>query len=413
MDKRVLVIGAGVAGLSAAVELSKFGVPVDMVDKAFFAGGHAIRFACKATDKCVKCGACIAEEKLKVAASDENIHFYPGTSIESVKRQAQYQVVAKRNPEYIDSNKCTNCGECQDKCPVDGAVVSGTSRNHSPLFAIRGDKCRYIQDGSCLVCQEACPAGAIQLERTAKEKVLAPSAVILATGFKPYDPVDKPYGYGVLNNVVTNLDLEESLRKDGRLVRPSDNKEPARIAFIQCVGSRDSLRKHLWCSTVCCGSSIRMARKIKALKPDTEVTIFYIDIQTFGKDFEAVYPDVRSRFQMVRSIPGDIYPEEGDTLRVTCFDDASGTSRDHVFDMVVLSVGMIPPNSSADLGRLFGMPVQDSGFLGGHDCREDGTKTGVFTAGAAVEPMGISAAVASGANAAWQVLKYMNLQHSL
>ncbi len=406
-DKRVLVIGAGVAGLSAAVALSKFGIPVDVIDVAPFAGGHAIRFACKATDSCVKCGACIAEEKLTAVMADEQITLFAGSRITSVKGKVEVTIVSTSDPKYIDSAKCSGCGKCLEKCPVDGAVVRGTSRNHFPMFAIRGDTCRYLRDGSCRVCREICPEDAIRFERNPQEHTFSPQAVVLATGFKPFDPTDKPYGYGVFKNVITNLDLEESLRKEGQPVRPSDNEAPGRIAFIQCVGSRDSRRNHLWCSSVCCGSSIRMARKIKAVRPDTEITVFYIDIQTFGKDFGEVYQDACSHFQMVRSIPGDIYPEENDTLRVSCFEDRSGTTTDRIFDLVVLSVGMVPRESSADLARHFGLTVRESGFITGPDSRAAQTRTGVFPAGTVIQPMGIAEAVASGTRAAWQALKYI------
>ena len=406
-EKRVLIIGAGAAGLSAATELATAGIRVDVIDKAPFAGGHAVQFACKATEACVKCGACVIEEKLKTAVSSERVRLYAGCQVMSIARNNGIRVETRQAPLYIDPEKCTGCGDCLAKCPVEGAVLQGTSSHHIPLFAISEEKCLNSTGKSCRLCSEACAHGAINLEAEPKERTIRPQAVILATGFRAYDPADKPYGYGILENVVTNLDLEKILRREGSPLRPTDGRLPGSMAFIQCVGSRDIKRNHLWCSTVCCGSSLRMARKIKHAHKEIDITIFYIDIQNFGKDFESVYGESRNQFRFLRSIPGDIYPHDDDTLRVTSFDEQTGIVADSVFDLVVLSVGIVPREDSAELAREFGLEVRDSGFIGRDGQTAGSAAAGIFPAGAVTQPMSIAEAVADGSGAAFKALTYV------
>ncbi|MDP2863247.1 MAG: FAD-dependent oxidoreductase, partial [Desulfobacterales bacterium] len=178
-SSKVLVIGGGIAGLTAAHELAKLGVNIELVEKEPFLGGHAIQFTCKATESCAKCGACTAEEKLSNVIHNENIIIHTGANLERISKNGlfNYNIQLKSN-SYSSSA----------------------------------------------------------------------DAVIMATGFDTFDPVKKPYGYGTFINVITSLDLEKMLRRNGIALKPSDGMPPDKIAFIQCVGSRDSKLNHLWCS---------------------------------------------------------------------------------------------------------------------------------------------------------------------
>ena len=406
-ENKVLVIGAGIAGLAAAVELADFDIDVEIVEKSDFAGGHAIQYACKATDQCVKCGACMVEEKLQQVVQQPKIHVHTGTRFQGMTKTERFAVSLSKKPVFLDPEKCSNCGICLETCPETDAVVKGFSKNQAPFYAISGEKCLYLKDSSCTLCQEACPEGAIDLdalETTASTEV---DAVILATGFRPFNPVSKPYGYGKFKNVVTNLDMERMLRRDGRAIKPSNAADVESMAFIQCVGSRDAKLKHLWCSKVCCGSALRMAGLVKARQPETRITFFYMDVQTFGRDFDEFYTNVQKDVRLIRAIPGDIYPAGNDQLQVTFLDNTSSETLQEKFDLVVLSVGMTPCEDIQETAETLKLQLAETGFVEQADKGSLSAEKGIFTAGAVSGPMSIPESIASGGAAAFEVLKYL------
>jgi heterodisulfide reductase subunit A len=403
-DHTVLVIGAGVAGLSAGVDLARFNIDVKLIEKADFPGGHAIGFACKAADKCVKCGACLAEEKLKSALEHPHMEILSGSRVKHVSKTDRFVSTVIKKPVYIDPEKCTACGKCMNQCPNPVAVVGGRSGNHRPFFALDEDRCRYLKDQSCTLCQDICPEGAITLNQKETEFTLASDAIVVATGFQTYNPFEKPYGYGVFKNVITNLDLEWMLRRENGAKRPSDDSAPGRIAFIQCVGSRDVKLKRPWCSKICCASALRMAGLIKAQHPKTEITFFYIDVQTFGKDFEAVYRKLCDDIRMVRSIPGDIFITDENDLRVAFSDPVTRLPTEAVFDLVVLSTGIEPNPDTSRIAEILNLDLNTTGFI---DQAGKNSESGVFSAGTVTGPMGISETISNAGSAAWQVLRFL------
>ena len=408
MTNKVLVVGGGVAGLSAASELADLGMDVDIVERSEFAGGHAIRYACKATDRCVKCGACMVEDRLGRVVGHPKIRLMTGTRVQDVSRSKDFCVTLVKKPLFIDAGKCSNCGICFDKCPEEGAVLKGFSRNHTPLYAISGETCRYVKDRSCTLCGEACPEGAIDLDAVEMRESVRADAVILATGFAPFDPVDKPYGYGRFKNVVTNLEMEDILRREGRAIKPSGDAEPDSIAFIQCVGSRDAKRGHLWCSKVCCGSALRMANLVKTRRPETRITFFYMDVQSFGRDFDDFYAGIRKKLRWIRAIPGDIYPAGDERLRVTYLDNASSETLQEEFDLVVLSVGMTPGRDLQQTAGTLELRLAQTGFVEQVSEGSPTSEKGVFPAGAVSGPMSIPESIARAGEAVFEVLKYLD-----
>ncbi len=407
VDGSVLVIGGGVAGLSAALELARLGLGAQIVEKKNFAGGHAIRFSCKATDKCVKCGACIVEEKLKYVMENSKIKVWTASCVKHVSREERFTVILSKRPEYITPQKCSGCGACFDQCPEPGALIQGYSKYNIPLVAICEEKCRYIRDRSCHICQEICPEKAIHLNNNSKEIVCLADAIIVATGFEPFDPEIKPYGYKSFPNVITNLELEGMLKSQGIAIRPSDHAIPQKIAFVQCVGSRDAKLNHLWCSKVCCASALRLARLISSRQPRTEISFFYIDVQTFGKDFQAFYAAVQRDVRMIRNIPGDIYQTEDECLQVTYFDPALSKTQEEVFDMVILSVGITPSLDLSKMVDLFELKLDKTGFAFGTGQDQWFSVPGVYTAGTASGPMSIAETLASAAQAVTAITKYL------
>jgi heterodisulfide reductase subunit A len=333
IDKKVLIVGAGVAGLSAALLLSKNGVKTIVIEKASYPGGHAASFTCKAVEKCVKCGACIAEDKLQKAKTDGNIEIFTSSVIKTISPAAPFKAIA---------------------------------------------------------------------ENKAKQFNISCDAVITATGFTLFNPALKPYGYKRFDNVITNFELENMIREKNRIQKPSDKKNPNKIAFIQCVGSRDASLNHLWCSKTCCGSAIRMASLIKDKSPDTEILFFYIDIQNFGKNFTSYYKKIKDKIKMIRAIPADIFETEKGLL-ITYFDKKTDKSIEEPVDMAILSVGITP--NKPEIIRMLNLKTENTGFISKPKINE-AIKSGIFAAGAALGPMNIEEASASGASAARGVIKY-------
>ena len=406
--KHVLIVGGGVAGLSAAIELADLDIRVELNEKSNFLGGHAIGYACKAIDNtCVKCGACMVEEKLQRAVSHPNINISVGSQTLGISKNGRFSASVRRQALCIDPEKCTNCGLCSNRCPVNGAIIKSFSKNNHPFYAINIAKCLYFKDRSCSICCDECPEAAIDLDNSPSEYTIEADAVLIAAGFLPFNPRNKPYGYGRFKNVVTALELENMLKRTGRVKKPSDDLLPQNVAFIQCVGSRDAKLNHLWCSKVCCGSALRMARLIKDRQPETEVTFFYIDVQTFGKDFEQFYREAREDIRMIRAIPADIYETENKALKVNFVNHPLHQTREEIFDLVVLSVGITPGEDIGNLSRIFKLDTDQFGFL--KSAGEDATvsSNGVFTAGAVRGPMSIAESIASAGSAAWKIVKYM------
>ena len=402
-NNNVLVIGGGVAGLSTALDLAKINIGTTVVETSDFPGGHGIQFSCKASDRCVKCGACVVEEKLQQALDHPKIHLIKGGRVDRIQRNGRFHYQLYCKPQYIDPQKCTNCGKCQEVCPVASAIRRGTSAHHSPFFAIQESACLYMKDKSCSKCRDICPEAAIVLDGTAERVSGEADAVVVATGFNAFDPGETPYGYKMFPDVVTNLELERMLRQKGRAIRPSTGEAPVSMAFVQCVGSRDAKLKHLWCSKVCCASALRMAMRIRRGQPETAISVFYIDIQTFGKDFEHFYREAKEELHFIRTIPGDIVLDEHQKLQVTYFDSEHRRSEDAVFDMVVLSVGMQPGSNFPPLPEALSLIPGDSGFA-----LPASGEAGVFTAGTVEGPMGIAESIAGAGETAWQVYTYLN-----
>jgi heterodisulfide reductase subunit A len=408
-DKKVLIIGGGVAGLSAAVELADLGIRVELVEKFNFLGGHAISYACKAIhNTCVKCGACMVEEKLQLVISHPNITILTNSQIQNISKGNRFSAGIHQEPLYIDPQKCTNCGLCFDRCPIGGAILQGFSKNNHPFYAVNKEKCLYFKDQSCTICQDECPETAIHLDEKSSDHSIEADAVLIATGFQPFNPKDKPYGYGHFKNVVTGLDLEAMLKRSGRALKPSDNKLPKTIAFIQCVGSRDIKLDHLWCSKVCCGSALRMARMIKEREPEIEITFFYIDVQTFGKDFEQFYRVAQEDVQMIRAIPGDIHETDGQHLKVNYVDNQSHNTLEEIFDLVVLSVGITPCENIGTMSQMFKIGPDEFGFLKGFQKEMPASKNGVFTTGTVQGPMSIPDTIANAGSAVWNIFQYFD-----
>jgi len=338
--KQIMVVGGGISGLSAAIDLSRLGESVVLVENSGALGGHAAQLSCKATERCVACGACMVVEKIRQATGDANIRILLNASIDKIERRKRFEITLKQDREMLH---------------------------------IEAD------------------------------------AVLMASGFAPFHPANKPYGYGRFENVVTSLELDRMLRRSGAVKRPSDAASPRNMAFIQCVGSRDSSIDHLWCSKICCGAALRMARCIQNRQPGMEAAFFYIDVQNFGKNFQTDYADTRQQVRMIRSIPADVLKTADDRLKLSYFDPDTQAYQEAVFDMVILSIGLMPSESTRNLAAM--LNIDRGGFAYAPEAPLP-LPEGVFAAGAALEPMSIAESVLSAGKAASDIFHYLEFLRS-
>lgn len=284
------------------------------------------------------------------------------------------------------ADRCVKCGACMVEAAVrEVEAASGIQVHRLSVLDAVGRNGRFS-----LTLAPAAESGPIEAD-----------AVVLATGFAPYDPVEQPYGYRQFPNVITNLELEAMIRGTDAIIRPSDGAAPETMAFVQCVGSRDAKLGHLWCSQVCCGSALRMARWLRARRPETAVTFFYIDVQTFGKDFETFYKAAKDDVTMIRNLPADLYPAPEDRLKAVYFDPDARKPGEAVFDLVVLSIGLMPGADNPALSALLDAALTEDGFLAGP------TDAGVFPTGTALGPMSIPDAVRSAEKTVRDVVRYL------
>jgi heterodisulfide reductase subunit A len=345
-NPKVLILGGGMAGLTAALALNRLGISVELLEKTGALGGAARNFCCKATDICQQCGACLVNDALRslmlaALAEAPSLGIRLESELTKINREAKEFLYSYRGPEGAGEGRA--------------------------------------------------------------------EALLLATGFTPFRAEDKPqYGYGRLPNVLTGLDLEKQIKETGKVLRPSDHQPPQSIAFIQCVGSRDLHLGHPFCSQVCCGYALRMANLIRHRNPETAVTIFYMDIQNFGKDFSMFLEEARQQLRFIRVIPGDVQGGDNDRLILTYQQDDGRPSQKEAFDLVVLSIGLMPGADVIGLSHLLNLPLTADGFLGRNGSPFSlASAQGVFMAGTVCGPKSIARSVSQAQQAAEEVLQFL------
>ena len=353
----VLIVGAGVAGATVADRLSRLGFRIYLADREMQIGGHAAEYGCKATDVCVRCNVCVAERLFREVRSAPAIRFFPGTQLTQLRRENG-----------------------------DGAAL----------------------------CATLCETGGSESHE------LAIDALVLATGFEPYNPREnRAYGYGRTPNIITGRDAEHQLASTATLRRPSDERIPEKIAFIQCVGSRSEEvfrdpQDVDYCSTVCCAYALRMARRVKHETPDADITVFFMDIQHFGKDFDSFYRDCCEQFRFVRSRPSRLEPASDDRVCITYAAEKPGHPVvQETFDLAVLSVGMRPRPEAGKLAELLNIPLDDYGFFG---VKKAGAMPDLFhdriwVAGAGEAPRDIAGTIAQAEAVSADLLARLNVSN--
>lgn len=407
----VVILGGGIAGITAALELTKLGHSVALIEKSPFFGGHAAHFCCKATDTCQKCGACLVDQRLRELFLEPHITLYPHTELtHSYRQNGLFTLTFTSQPDIIDTTRCIDCGICYDECPsVDkGAVLVAASAAQHPRYFIDPEGCLLSHECLLRGCQRMCPAKAIDLTREDTTFELKARAVIVATGYQPADPSNRPhYGYGHVSQVITGRELEEKLRLGEPLSGPGDGEAARRIGFIQCVGSRDQL--HPYCSRVCCAYGLRLAKLLKHKHPDAEMATFYMDLQSIGTDPAGFQAEACQAVNLSRALPGDLRAAPDGSLILRYVDEASDQPTFREFDLVVLAVGISPGKDNPDLSKMLGLTLTPEGFFQSLDGeRRTGTaEAGIFLAGTAEGPRSIAECISQAAAAAREVHQYL------
>jgi quinone-modifying oxidoreductase subunit QmoA len=379
-----LIIGGGISGITAAVELAEAGRQVVLIEKENYLGGNVSRFNNYFPKLCPP--SCGLEINFRRIRSNPRISFYTGASLKSIcGSEGDYQVKIELKPRLINNN-CTSCGLCAAVCPVERPAMLGRSAGEKAAFIDNGlaFPMKYSIDPevctreACGKCLEVCDYNAIQLDASSAEVSIQAGKIILATGWILYDAANiENYRYREEADVVTNQDFEHMLaactREHKKLTRPSDGKEPARIAFIQCAGSRD--HNHLpYCSAVCCSASLKHALTLESAYPELETEIFYIDLRLGGRNEKLLVQAEGSKsITLTRGKVGRILPsgKEGG-LQLEVEDIGAGTRRADVYDMVVLAMGLIPAPVEAGLDVNeygFFLPDQPSGIIPTATCK--------------------------------------------
>ncbi len=407
MQKSVAVIGGGIAGLWCALELARMDIDSVIVEKAQYLGGHVAEFCCKATDSCQRCGACVLEDVLEQVESRKLITKLTGTTLTQVRPSDKgFRLSLQQRSPVIIPEKCTGCGSCVEVCPEPGALTRPPGKTR---FTLKEEVCRFFRDSSCSSCVDACAEHAIVPAAGSQALEVECSAVVVATGFTRFDPAEKPrFGYGRVPGIVTALELESMLRQD--TWTPGNGHGPLRsVAFIQCVGSRDVRIGRNYCSRVCCGYAMRLARLLRNRFPGIEPTMFYMDIQTFDRDFERRLAEAAKEVRLVRSIPAEIRAS-ADGRPELVYHGSDEIRVMEPFDLVVLSVGLSP---RAEVADLFGVSLDRDGFPGSGNEEVRTSVPGVFVAGTAQGPRSIGDSVSHATKAAAKAASHIRSMEAL
>ncbi|QLH75377.1 MAG: CoB--CoM heterodisulfide reductase iron-sulfur subunit A family protein [Methanomassiliicoccales archaeon] len=415
----VLVVGGGIGGVQTALDLAESGFKVYLAERKPSIGGVMAQL--DKTFPTNDCSMCILSPKLVEAARHPMITMMTLTEVVGVEGEApNFTVTLKKHPRYVREDRCVGCGLCAEKCPskapseyevgmVQRKAIFVPYAQAVPMkYSIDASKCLWLTKQRCGNCKKVCPADAVDYEQKEVIEKINVGSIVLAPGFDAFDPrVKREYGYGDFKNVVTSLEFERILSATGpyagHVVRPTDHKTPKKVAFIQCVGSRDEKVGNPYCSSVCCMYAMKQAIIAKEHTAGFEPHIFFMDIRAFGKEFE----DYRARaekeygIKMYRGTRVASIDEDPETknlfLRYSVGDDVS----EQEFDMVVLSVGLEPTKSAKELADRLGIKLNPYGFCNTTIYNPlETNRPGIYVTGAFSSPKDIPTTVAEASGAA-------------
>lgn len=420
-----LVVGGGIAGGEAALNLANTGYKVLLVEKDRSLGGKMILLS--KVFPTLDCSACITTPKVSEIARHKNITIFTESEVTAIVKKSENDFTAQvtKKPRYVRVEDCTACQLCEKACPVSvrDEYQSGLIGRKAAFipFSIANPKAAAIDIENCTLCgacEKVCPTHCIDFTMENEYYELHVRTVVLATGFNLFDPLQIPrYGYGQHKNVITSMQMEREIaptRPYNTILRPGDGKVPDRIAYVLCTGSRDATVGNPICSQICCMYSIKQAQLLMGALPMADVTIYYINIRSFGKGFEEFYQQAKGMgVNFVKGKIGKITEKENGNLILRYEDINEGVVKEAEHDMVVLSVGV---KSNPTVGKMFGrgeLKLDPFHFVAQDDLLGSPSKTsidGVFVAGTASAPMDIPDSILSAGSASSEAISYL-IQH--
>ncbi len=414
----IMIVGGGISGIQAALDLGTAGFKVYFVEKSPTVGGKMAHL--DKTFPTNDCSMCIESPKFVECKRHPNIEMITYAEVENVKGEpGDFTVKVVKKARYVDETKCTGCTVCVEYCPARypdqfNQEISNNKAIHIyfaqaiPLVPYIDESCLYLKEGKCRLCEAICKTKAIDFSQSPEIIEIKVGAIILAPGIEAFDPrLRKEYRYGEFVNVVNALDYERLLCAtgpyEGEILRASDRKHPHNIAWIHCVGSRQVLEGgSSYCSAVCCTYTQKQVILTKDHDGDARCTIFHNDIRSYGKDFERFY-------QRTESLPGirfirsytSIVKEDPLTKNITVrYSTPDDGVKEEEFDMVVLSVGLAPPANVKKFADAFGIELTPHGFCKTNPVNPlETTRPGIFVSGAFQGPMDIPESVSSASGA--------------
>jgi heterodisulfide reductase subunit A len=428
INPNTLIVGGGIAGISAALELANAGFHVYLVEREPSIGGHMAQL--DKTFPTLDCSACILTPKMVDVGQHPNITLWSWSEVENVSGYiGNFSVTVRKKARYVNEELCTGCGICEEKCPrkvIDEVFEAGLSYRKAiyrpfpqavPKFPVLDpENCTYFERGKCKACQILCPTGAIDFDQEDQFITIEVGNIILATGYDLFDARRiSQYGYGRLANVFSSLEFERMVNAagptGGKIVLRDGVTQPQSVAIVHCVGSRDK-NYNEYCSKVCCMYSLKFAHLVHERVPDAEIFNFYIDMRTPGKGYEEFYHRLlREGTHFIRGRVAEVtdaarLPGEDGKLIVQAEDTLIGRQRRIPVDMVILSAGIQAREDSKEVSHLFGLGCDFDGFFVERHPKLDPVATmteGVMIAGACQGPKDIPDSVSQGAAAAARV----------
>jgi len=423
MGNRVLVIGGGVAGIQASLDLAAAVKEVTLIEKEPTIGGNMALLT--KTFPTEDCAACIISPKMAEVQDNSDIRLLTNTIVESTSgHRLHFEITAKRMPRYIkdsvDMDQCLGCEKCVEVCPVSvpdkweqgilnrKAIYIPAALAIPYKYIIDEEACLRLKGGTCNKCAEVCPQKAIEFTQEPEEISFTVDTIIVATGFDIIDPKEKPvFGYGKYENVVTGLEMERIV--DHIAENPPPRDVGKRVGFIQCVGSRDEQTGREYCSRVCCMYAVKLASLLKQARPNTDIYIFYTDMRAFGKGYEEYYKKAQTMgIKFIRGKVAELEENpENKKILIKVEDTLSRQIIESEFDLMVLSTGLQLSKSTDTIADSLKLAKSSDGFLMEAHPKfrpVDTLVEGVFLAGTAQGPKDIPDTVAQASAAAARVI---------
>ncbi len=416
--REALVIGGGIAGIQASLDLADMGVRVHLVEKSPTIGGRMAQL--DRTFPTNDCATCILSPKMVECDRHPDIAIHTLSEVQAVTGEAgDFTVQVLKRARYVDEQACTSCGDCAEVCPVvkRNEFQMGLSTRRAiyipfaqavPQAYVRDpNDCLGDEPMACGRCIEACKKGCIDFDMQDEVIVLSVGAIVLAVGMETFDPAPlTEYGYTRYENVITGLEFERLIcasgPSGGRLIRLTDSKEPKVIGFIQCVGSRN-LQYQRFCSAVCCMHATKEAVLAREQIPDVQSYVFYTDLRASGKGFREYIERAKEEYavEYIRSRVAQIEEDEDGRLAFHYEDAATARPKEMRVDLAVLATSVLPGADVATLAEVLSVELDEYGFLETNPLSPtDTTRDGVFACGCCRAPVDIPQAVAQASGAA-------------